>query len=123
MTNEIKSVISKLIPIGIYDGSKERHRVKKVKNSNNTYIKKNEKQKENKFSLNNANNYVYLGSTNTSLLNNMGITLSDDGSLLLIKGKTHDLITGLYNKHFKGCLLYTSPSPRDLSTSRMPSSA
>ena len=26
-------------------------------------------------------------------------------------------------KHIKGCLLYTSPSPRDLSTSRMPSSA
>ena len=25
--------------------------------------------------------------------------------------------------HFAGCLLYTSPSPRDLSTSRMPSSA
>ena len=25
--------------------------------------------------------------------------------------------------HFKLCLLYTSPSPRDLSTSRMPSSA
>ena len=25
--------------------------------------------------------------------------------------------------HFWGCLLYTSPSPRDLSTSRMPSSA
>ena len=25
--------------------------------------------------------------------------------------------------HGKGCLLYTSPSPRDLSTSRMPSSA
>ena len=24
---------------------------------------------------------------------------------------------------FKACLLYTSPSPRDLSTSRMPSSA
>ena len=24
---------------------------------------------------------------------------------------------------FKSCLLYTSPSPRDLSTSRMPSSA
>ncbi|MCT8249857.1 hypothetical protein [Proteus faecis] len=106
MTNEIKSVISKLIPIGIYDGSKERHRVKKVRNSNNTYIKKNEKQKENIFSLNNANNYVYLGSTNTSLLNNMGITLADDGSLLLIKGKTHDLFTGLYNKHFKGGFKY-----------------
>ena len=26
-------------------------------------------------------------------------------------------------KQYKGCLLYTSPSPRDLSTSRMPSSA
>ena len=26
-------------------------------------------------------------------------------------------------KWAKGCLLYTSPSPRDLSTSRMPSSA
>ena len=26
-------------------------------------------------------------------------------------------------KTVKGCLLYTSPSPRDLSTSRMPSSA
>ena len=25
--------------------------------------------------------------------------------------------------HVEGCLLYTSPSPRDLSTSRMPSSA
>ena len=28
----------------------------------------------------------------------------------------------VYDKQ-KGCLLYTSPSPRDLSTSRMPSSA
>ena len=27
------------------------------------------------------------------------------------------------NGMLKGCLLYTSPSPRDLSTSRMPSSA
>ena len=26
-------------------------------------------------------------------------------------------------EHERGCLLYTSPSPRDLSTSRMPSSA
>ena len=28
-----------------------------------------------------------------------------------------------YKKQVKHCLLYTSPSPRDLSTSRMPSSA
>ena len=32
------------------------------------------------------------------------------------------LIEGLKAQH-NGCLLYTSPSPRDLSTSRMPSSA
>ena len=33
-------------------------------------------------------------------------------------------INGNYiNDYSKGCLLYTSPSPRDLSTSRMPSSA
>ena len=29
----------------------------------------------------------------------------------------------LFIEQLKGCLLYTSPSPRDLSTSRMPSSA
>ena len=31
--------------------------------------------------------------------------------------------SGIKNKIFEDCLLYTSPSPRDLSTSRMPSSA
>ena len=30
---------------------------------------------------------------------------------------------GLFKRGFETCLLYTSPSPRDLSTSRMPSSA
>ena len=30
---------------------------------------------------------------------------------------------GRIMRHINGCLLYTSPSPRDLSTSRMPSSA
>ena len=30
---------------------------------------------------------------------------------------------GAFSVYFRGCLLYTSPSPRDLSTSRMPSSA
>ena len=32
-------------------------------------------------------------------------------------------IGGLGKGHLVSCLLYTSPSPRDLSTSRMPSSA
>ena len=35
----------------------------------------------------------------------------------------HEFGHGLSCKHYRGCLLYTSPSPRDLSTSRMPSSA
>ena len=34
-----------------------------------------------------------------------------------------DVDVQLQQAVFKGCLLYTSPSPRDLSTSRMPSSA
>eukprot|EP00831_Metopus_contortus_P074923 TRINITY_DN68499_c0_g1_i1.p2 TRINITY_DN68499_c0_g1~~TRINITY_DN68499_c0_g1_i1.p2 ORF type:complete len:127 (+),score=30.20 TRINITY_DN68499_c0_g1_i1:98-478(+) len=33
------------------------------------------------------------------------------------------LLRIIINKSFHTCLLYTSPSPRDLSTSRMPSSA
>ena len=41
----------------------------------------------------------------------------------LIHIRRGDLWVGLLNLIAKGCLLYTSPSPRDLSTSRMPSSA
>ena len=33
------------------------------------------------------------------------------------------LSKGYVDRYNAGCLLYTSPSPRDLSTSRMPSSA
>ena len=36
---------------------------------------------------------------------------------------SHTLLDPRPQKPFQGCLLYTSPSPRDLSTSRMPSSA
>ena len=32
-------------------------------------------------------------------------------------------LAGMFSEHLLYCLLYTSPSPRDLSTSRMPSSA
>ena len=35
---------------------------------------------------------------------------------------TEETLAEIHEK-MKGCLLYTSPSPRDLSTSRMPSSA
>ncbi|WP_311751973.1 hypothetical protein [Proteus columbae] len=107
MINKIETMPSKLIPMGTFNGKKEKPSIERLANSNNTYHKNNDKQKEEKqFSLNNANNYVYLGSTNMSLLNNMGVTLNDDGSLILIKGKTHDLFTGLYQKHFKGGFKY-----------------
>ena len=42
----------------------------------------------------------------------------DDTGIVLTKEEDIDSWNRL-----KGCLLYTSPSPRDLSTSRMPSSA
>ena len=45
-----------------------------------------------------------------------------DGAALSVKGFMQDNLTFL-TKVLKDCLLYTSPSPRDLSTSRMPSSA
>ena len=40
---------------------------------------------------------------------------------LLAPAKAHQIESAL--QYLDGCLLYTSPSPRDLSTSRMPSSA
>ena len=49
------------------------------------------------------------------------------GGLMLVNplpptGEVRQAIAGLEQQHGP-CLLYTSPSPRDLSTSRMPSSA
>ena len=44
----------------------------------------------------------------------------------VLSGSKGGDITDVVEEHFgitAGCLLYTSPSPRDLSTSRMPSSA
>ena len=41
---------------------------------------------------------------------------------LLVKNRVEHM-DGSYERYFHPCLLYTSPSPRDLSTSRMPSSA
>ena len=44
--------------------------------------------------------------------------IADDYVFLENKSKTQQDCIGI-----KGCLLYTSPSPRDLARSRMPSSA
>ena len=44
------------------------------------------------------------------------------GHVLVIPKKETDYIFDIQDQSYT-CLLYTSPSPRDLSTSRMPSSA
>ena len=56
---------------------------------------------------------------------NYGIyDLESDLELLLPNTniKFHKISDNAFS-YFRNCLLYTSPSPRDLSTSRMPSSA
>ncbi|MFB0770714.1 hypothetical protein [Proteus cibi] len=113
MNDSIKTEkTSRLISTVIYNDMKfkEKGLVIDVKNSNNLYtadINYSKPERESKyFSINKANNYVYLGSTNASLLNNMGITLEEDGSLLLIKGRSYDLFAGIYQKHIKGGFKY-----------------
>ena len=49
------------------------------------------------------------------------LRLLDAQNTLLVESKLMSFTAGF--KLAWGCLLYTSPSPRDLSTSRMPSSA
>ena len=53
------------------------------------------------------------------------IKLSDNAALRIkeIMSKAEKDSLGVRVSVKTGCLLYTSPSPRDLSTSRMPSSA
>ena len=46
-----------------------------------------------------------------------------NSTIKAISGETYPLKDKKNLKEFNICLLYTSPSPRDLSTSRMPSSA
>ena len=43
--------------------------------------------------------------------------------LSILKGDTGGFAVDRFTHCLQTCLLYTSPSPRDLSTSRMPSSA
>ena len=48
----------------------------------------------------------------------------DGGSIIVQSDRNlNTLIDFRYAQHFKACLLYTSPSPRDGLLSRMPSSA
>ena len=72
----------------------------------------------------------YLNSPETILFDK-GRSLYNHGPARSAVGRGQPLIVAegymdviaLVRAGFEGCLLYTSPSPRDLSTSRMPSSA
>ena len=46
-----------------------------------------------------------------------------EGQFIILKKEHDNDLPVQVNNRYKICLLYTSPSPRDLSTSRMPSSA
>ena len=52
-----------------------------------------------------------------------GVTGGGYASNLVVNELTRFLPAQMGSLHSAACLLYTSPSPRDLSTSRMPSSA
>ena len=54
---------------------------------------------------------------------NAQIITNNQDSILLMHGVARTLSGTLPKLQSENCLLYTSPSPRDLSTSRMPSSA
>ena len=72
----------------------------------------------------NTKNGGYLTSNELDKLNS---ETTIDGSLIDLESLTIFMNTNLFRvkkkRVFNYCLLYTSPSPRDLSTSRMPSSA
>ena len=50
-------------------------------------------------------------------------TIIEDDIDILVAGAGLGGTGAAFEARYWGCLLYTSPSPRDLSTSRMPSSA
>ena len=61
----------------------------------------------------------------TSIIHMKNNTIESDG-ILVINGPTYSFTINQSNivcEHNRGCLLYTSPSPRDATLSRMPSSA
>ena len=62
----------------------------------------------------------------SEILTNLGLEVEKISDFESIKGGLKGVVAGKVlecGKHPNACLLYTSPSPRDATTSRMPSSA
>lgn len=102
-----KTSYSFLVPSNSFKDIKFKSK-KEISSINNTNVRYKNNNIENKasqetraFNINHAMNYIYLGSTDMSIVSNMGVTLDDDGSLLFIKGKSRDLFKGLYYKYIK----------------------
>ena len=68
---------------------------------------------------------VTAGATTPINADDGDLLVDPSGDLFYWDGSSWEPIagTGTADNHLGDCLLYTSPSPRDLSTSRMPSSA
>lgn len=49
----------------------------------------------------NAKDYVYLGSSEMSCMSDTGMTLDESGKLIIIKGYSRDVFSGLYHKYLK----------------------
>ena len=75
------------------------------------------KEKNNQFQI--CRELFFTLKENYKNIDTLSLGMSSDYSLAISCGST---MVRIGTKIF-GCLLYTSPSPRDLSTSRMPSSA
>lgn len=75
-----------------------------------TYLKKIKFIPLSDFNTINVTSYIYCSMTNLFPKNNVGIALDNDGNILIIKGKSNNLIKGIYKKytrgyHYQGALL------------------
>ena len=66
------------------------------------FLKKLNFQPISDFNKINVASYIYCGLTNCLQKNNIGIALDSTGSLLVIKGKSNNLIKGMYKKYTNG---------------------
>ena len=64
-----------------------------------------------------------IGSFDPTYVGRKGLVVEETQRTLTINEEGRKICLPKQEINFKICLLYTSPSPRDLSTSRMPSSA